>query len=52
MRSGRACRGCRTPPNAELALFGGAAFERVMTEFQSAVSALGFPGGIVPVKPP
>ncbi len=40
------------PPNAELALFGGAAFERVMAEFQSAVSALGFPGGIVPVKPP
>lgn len=33
------------PPNAELPLFGGAAFERVMAEFQTAVNALGFPGG-------
>ena len=40
--------GVPDPPNAELALFGGAAFERVMAEFQSAVSALGFPGGTLP----
>lgn len=34
------------PPNAELPLVGAGAFARVMAEFQAAVMALGFPGGV------
>lgn len=32
-------------PNSELRLYGGAAFERCMEEFQSVSSALAFPNG-------
>lgn len=34
------------PPNADLPLLGGAAFERCMAEFQAAVTHLEFPGGM------
>ena len=35
----------KEPPHAQLPLFGGAAFERCMSEFQAAVSSLSFPSG-------
>lgn len=35
------------PPNAGLRLFGGAAFERCLNEFQEAANALRFPSGKV-----
>lgn len=38
------------PPNATLKLYGGAAFERALNEFQLAVETLEFPKGMQPVK--
>ncbi|CAL5218690.1 g399 [Coccomyxa viridis] len=37
-------QGLKDPPHAQLQLFGGAAFERCMSEFQTAVTSLSFPG--------
>ena len=37
--------GLQDPPHAQLPLFGGAAFERCMSEFQTAVTSLSFPSG-------
>jgi hypothetical protein len=34
------------PPNAGLRLFGGAAFERCLNEFQVAANMLAFPSGM------
>ena len=38
-------QGLEEPPHAQLQLFGGAAFERCMSEFQAAVTSLSFPSG-------
>ncbi len=38
-------QGLKDPPHAQLQLFGGAAFERCMSEFQTAVTSLSFPSG-------
>ena len=38
-------QGLQDPPHAQLPLFGGAAFERCMSEFQTAVTSLSFPSG-------
>ena len=35
----------REPQHAQLPLLGGAAFERCMSEFQTAVASLSFPSG-------
>lgn len=40
------------PPNAGLRLFGGAAFERCLNEFQEAANALRFPTGALQHRPP
>ena len=38
-------QGLKDPPHAQLPLFGGAAFERCMAEFQTAVTSLSLPSG-------
>ncbi len=42
-------QGLKDPPHAQLPLFGGAAFERCMAEFQTAVTSLSFPNGKTPI---
>lgn len=35
------------PPNADLRLYGGAAFERALSEFQEAANVMEFPIGTI-----
>jgi hypothetical protein len=44
------CMDAIKPPNAGLRLFGGAAFERCLNEFQVATNSLVFPTGMLHLK--